>query len=97
MIYSTLFKIIENEKKYDKLFEICHSLSEIEICSICLEECDNESMYTSCIPIIIKREVNVVKLIKCGHIFHEKCIRKLLEINRSHINCPLCRELYIIL
>ena len=94
MIYSTLFKIIENEKKYDKVFTKCESTSEI--CSICLEKCGFEYKYIFCIPVFEEnREINV-KLVKCQHIFHEKCIRKFIDFQPSNIKCPLCRQLYVL-
>ena len=32
----------------------------------------------------------------CGHIFCTKCIRRLLELNKNVIKCPLCRANNII-
>lgn len=43
-------------------------------CSICLEPLDK----------------NVVKLDNCNHMFHKKCIKKLIKTN-SNAKCPLCR------
>lgn len=91
MLYSGLFKILEREKKYEKVF-IRESGCNDEICSICLE--NDEDKYNNCFIIIPKS----VKLIKCGHTFHENCIRKFLEVNFYHnyISCPLCREIYVL-
>lgn len=43
-------------------------------CSICLDPLDK----------------NVVKLDNCNHMFHKKCIQKLINTN-SNAKCPLCR------
>ena len=43
-------------------------------CSICLDPLDK----------------NVVKLDNCNHMFHKKCIKKLISVN-PHAKCPLCR------
>ena len=43
-------------------------------CSICLDPLDK----------------NVVKLNNCDHMFHKKCIKKLINANK-YAKCPLCR------
>ena len=43
-------------------------------CSICLEPLDK----------------NVVKLDNCNHMFHKKCIKKLI-LGNQYAKCPLCR------
>lgn len=45
-----------------------------EECPICYDELNEE---------------NIVVIIKCGHIFHKKCINRWLNQNFS---CPICRK-----
>ena len=45
---------------------------EKEMCSICLEYCDNAPMY-----------------VKCGHAYHQNCIKEWLSTKST---CPMCRE-----
>lgn len=50
-----------------------------ESCSICLAEYDGEEM--------------VIRLPRCGHVFHMECINSWLD--RSQFTCPLCRDLFL--
>lgn len=43
-------------------------------CSICLEKCQKDDK---------------LKILPCGHLFHEKCCEMLIQ--RRHHKCPLCR------
>jgi len=63
---------------YQELQEQCHTLSDDEACSICLE----------------KLNVNVDEckyiVLQCHHIYHNKCIIEYLANYDYH--CPLCRD-----
>ena len=50
------------------------------LCDICLEKYgDNERS---------------PKILSCGHTFCSECIKKLLNINKNKIICPIDREIY---
>ena len=66
-------KHFKMEKKYCKKSESDPNKLEYPECSICLMEV-NEGQNTILLP--------------CGHMFHEECVKKWLEI---HNTCPLCR------
>jgi hypothetical protein len=34
---------------------------------------------------------NNIKLLKCGHNFHTKCLQSWLDVSKIH-NCPICRN-----
>ena len=46
----------------------------IDECTICLEDLDKN---------------NLVKILKCGHEFHTKCIHDWMKIKKT---CPICRK-----
>ena len=66
-------KHFKMEKKYCKKSDSDPNKLEFPECSICLMEV-NEGQDTILLP--------------CGHMFHDKCVTKWLEI---HNTCPLCR------
>jgi len=66
-------KHFKMEKKYCKKSDADPNKLEFPECSICLMEV-NEGQDTILLP--------------CGHMFHDKCVTKWLEI---HNTCPLCR------
>lgn len=58
-------------------FPVAHTLANMDECCICLIDLSHTS--------------NPV-LAPCGHIFHENCIRELVEAHRVR-RCPLCRRM----
>ena len=54
--------------------------NDVNICTICLEE--------------IKKKEHKVKLKKCNHIFHKKCLNKYLKETLINFNCPNCKKDY---
>lgn len=49
------------------------------VCTVCMEALD------SCTP---TSEDHGSRIVRCGHVYHESCIRKWLSLHNS---CPLCR------
>lgn len=75
MSIRTAFFIVKNRRFDIPYSYICRDIKDIikDECCICLCQLDD----------------NTVELDCCGHMFHEKCIRESLKINRL---CPLCRR-----
>lgn len=73
--------VILNLVPAEKFKEVCCSGGGGggESCSICLAEYDGEDM--------------VIRLPRCGHVFHMECINSWLD--RSQFTCPLCRDLFL--
>jgi hypothetical protein len=59
--------------------EVCIDFAEQEFCAICIERLDKNLVVID----------NCITGKKCGHIFHESCIREWLNERRI---CPLCLE-----
>ena len=92
IIMDTIKKIlIEDESlnikllEMDKINKVFFKESDIvnndlNICTICLEE--------------IKKREHKVKLKKCNHIFHKKCLSKYLKETLINFKCPNCKKDY---
>lgn len=60
-----------------------------------VSNCDNKCTHfcTLCQENIKKGE-HKIRLCKCSHIFHKKCLNKYLKIQKTNFECPVCRESY---
>ena len=68
----------QDEKEFCSKCEMKCAFNK-DVCAICLDEEDKVSVW--------------VKLDKCNHVFHVKCVNKLFEKHRSEEKmCPLCRK-----
>jgi hypothetical protein len=84
----------ENKEKYK---EITDNLQNKECC-ICLENCA-DIVSSTCneftIACTVPNSGEFIKLLCCGHIFHDKCIEQWMEQSTYHSSnfnkCPLCR------
>ena len=56
---------------------LCKTSSTCETCSICMDDMTNESC---------------VGVLKCGHEFHNNCIKEWLMEKCQKPGCPLCRK-----
>ncbi len=50
-------------------------------CSICLDDIPKAHAY----------------VLECYHVFHRRCVQKLIKHTQKNIQCPLCREIVMIL
>lgn len=74
-------KLLEMDKINKSFFkENINENDESKICTICLEE--------------IKGKEHKVKLNKCNHIFHKKCLNKYLKETLLNFKCPNCKKDY---
>jgi len=63
--------------EYNKHIQIKTANDKVETCSICMDDITNESC---------------VGVLKCGHGFHNNCIKEWLMEKCLKPNCPLCRK-----
>ena len=93
-LFETLYPHVENDE-YNHVYTVQKNINEIpleitkkvlprfrssgDLCSICLEDCNiyNKCRYCS---------------IKCGNIFHSKCVHDLITYNKGKTTCPICRS-----
>ena len=81
------YKILMNKKINDKVNKKCNDFKKIKInCN----SCDNCAFCLSNLS-------NFVFETKCGHKYHQKCLKQYLTYNYEHKisnnNCPLCRSI----
>jgi len=79
------YENIQNKKINEKINKKCNNYKKIKItysdnCAFCLSKMNIS---------------NIVFETKCGHKFHQKCLKEYLKYNCQHKilndNCPLCR------
>ena len=60
------------------LSKLVRDLDHVEVCSICLDECDSDTRIGN---------------LRCGHVFHIKCISKWANSRRMMATrCPYCKQ-----
>ena len=42
----------------------------------------------------MKKREHKIKLIKCSHCFHKKCLNKYFKIKKLNFSCPICQQSY---
>ena len=75
-------KLVNIESINSKFFNQNKDIStnNIKFCTICHEN--------------IKKKEHKIKLHNCNHVFHKKCLNKLLKKNLLNFSCPNCRKDY---
>jgi predicted RNA-binding Zn-ribbon protein involved in translation (DUF1610 family) len=74
-------KLLEMEKINKVFFKENDSIgNDSNVCTICFEE--------------IQTREHKVKLKKCNHIFHKKCLNKYLKETLLNFKCPNCKKDY---
>jgi hypothetical protein len=58
----------------------------INVCAICLCNNNDDCHIVNSLPL---ENIDTTSLIKCGHVFHKKCLNGWIT---NHNTCPLCRE-----
>ena len=75
-------KLVKMNDINNKFFKMNDSKSEssYNFCSICQDN--------------IKSREHKIKLSKCNHVFHKKCLTKYLKICKVNLQCPNCNSSY---
>lgn len=75
-----LMEINDINKKFFKLDTNSSKNDDVNFCSICQD--------------YIKKNEHKTILNNCKHVFHKKCLNKLLKHNILKFNCPNCMKSY---
>lgn len=74
-------KLLEMDKINKVFFKENDGINnDLNKCTICLED--------------IKRKEHKIKLKKCNHVFHKKCLNKYLKQTLLNFKCPNCKKDY---
>ena len=60
-------------------------------CKICMKKLSLTSTYSDSVPGIPN---SVIRLSRCGHYFHNQCLRSLIKSDASFFKCPSCGTCY---